>query len=128
MKSVLFMHITVKQDAEKWGISDRQFRATESLQTAIDRKKREMDKKSSVMKEIIPKTIQELFHKIKYTFKNYEMTIIAIVLFTLWEAFYAVLPYKYYKLIPFELEVISRMLAFLILPSLFVETCFAGKI
>lgn len=86
-----------------------------------------MIKKGSVMKVIILKTTQKLFHKIKHTFKNYKMTIIAIVLFTLWEAFYAVLPYKYYKLIPFELEVISRMLAFLILPSLFVETCFAGK-
>lgn len=80
------------------------------------------------------KTIQELIRKIKHTFENNKITLIIIILFTIGEAVLdaalSVRPYDYYvgeQPFPFDISLIIRTLGFLIIPSLFIETCLAER-
>lgn len=77
------------------------------------------------MKITVSKNIQDFIRKMKSVFKSNKITFGIIVLCTIGEAILGALPYKYYRDIPSVVHSILRILLYLIIPSLFIETYFA---
>lgn len=75
------------------------------------------------MKETLQKNVQEAIRKIKYAFEYNKITLIIIVVVTIGEAALSVLPYDCYSKLPFDVSIVLRAFYFLIIPSLFMETC-----
>lgn len=70
------------------------------------------------------KNMQEYIRKIKSVFESNRVTLSIIILCTIVEAFIAAVPYNYYEDIDFLVSAIRRVLLYLIIPSLFIETYF----
>ena len=73
----------------------------------------------------VTKRIRKFIREIKSVFESNKVTFLLILSYTIWEAAMAAVPYEYYWDIIFLIETISRVLGCLIIPSLFIETCFA---
>lgn len=73
----------------------------------------------------VPKSIRKFVQEIKSVFESNKVTMLIIVSYTVWEAVRTAIPFEYYWDILFFIELVPRVLHCLILPSLFLETCFA---
>lgn len=73
----------------------------------------------------VSKSIQEYIRKIKSVFESNKVTFILVILCTIGEAGVAAIPYEYYQNIDSFVDMILRVLLYLIIPSLFIETYFA---
>lgn len=91
----------------------------------MEKSRRKQTGEDYIMKITVSKNIQEFFRKMKSIFESNKITLIIIILCTIGEAILCVLPYRYYKDIPYEVLNIFRTLLYLIIPSLFIETYFA---
>lgn len=77
-----------------------------------------------IMKIAVTKKIQKNIREIKSVIESNKMTLIIIILFTVWEAAIAAIPFEYYWNIDFFVDMVRRTLIYLIIPSLFIETYF----
>lgn len=69
--------------------------------------------------------IRKFVWDIKSVWASNKVTLLLVLSYTVWEAAIAAVPYEYYWDIHFFVDMISRVLGCLIVPSLFLETCFA---
>ncbi len=76
------------------------------------------------MKITVSKSIQKYIREIKFVIESNKITLIIIILFTVWEAAIAAIPFEYYWDINFFVDMVRRTLLYLIIPSLFIETYF----
>lgn len=79
------------------------------------------------MYKTVSESIRKFIREIKSVYESNRVTLIIMLLYTVWQAAIAAVPYEYYWDIHFFVDTVPRVLRCLILPSLFLETCFAQR-